>query len=159
MKGYENQVKDDGRQLWLYLPLKIFRSDDTLFAVFCCPQCETMIGTGSLSQDQDPVKVAARLCIHSKVCSTLIDDWRTVWDISAEDNLVQNVPNDDITIHTFLEASKDSPLLAAVRTSDGVAVLYTVTLRQVTPLCTQCVVRNCRHLVNYRNHRDEQVSL
>ena len=74
VKGYENQVKDDGRQLWLYLPLKIFRSDDTLFAVFCCPQCETMIGTGSLSQDQDPVQVAARLCIHSKVCSTLIDD-------------------------------------------------------------------------------------
>ena len=94
-----------------------------------------MIGTGSLSQDQDPVQVAARLCIHSKVCSTLIDDWRTVWDISAEDNLVQNVPDDDITIHTFLEASKDSPLIAAVRTSDGVAVLCTVTLGQVTPLC------------------------
>ena len=94
VKGYENQVKDDGRQLWLYLPLKIFRSDDSLFAVFCCSQCETMIGTGSLSQDQDPLQVAARLCIHSKVCSTLIDDWLTVWDISAEYNLVQNVPND-----------------------------------------------------------------
>ena len=155
VKEYENHVKDGGEKLWLYLPLKIFRSNDNLFAVFCCPQCETMAGTSSLSMNQDPLQIAARVCIHSKVCSTLID-WQAVWDIdiSPEDNLVQNICNEDITTHTFMKASKDNPLLAGIRTSEGVAVLYTVTQRQVTPLCTQCVVRNCRHLVSYRNNEE-----
>ena len=125
VKEYERMQKEIGRQFWLYLPLKVFRSSDSLFAVFCCPQCESMAGTESLSLDQDPVQIAARLCIHSKVCSTIIDNWEEVWnvEISSEDNLVNVICNEDITMHTFQEATKESSLLAAVKTPVGLAVL------------------------------------
>ena len=119
-----------------------------------------MAGTDQLSIDQDPIQIASRVCEHSKVCSTILDDWRTVWDINIlpEDRLVKIRCNDDIKIHTFQQSSKENTLLAAVRSGDEVALLYTVTSRQGTPLCSLCTVRNCRHAHSYANHKDEDIS-
>ena len=52
VKEYENFKKEKNKRLWLSLPLKVFRSNNGLFGVYCCPQCETMSG----SVDQDPVQ-------------------------------------------------------------------------------------------------------
>ena len=160
VKEYEVKKKEINRQLWLFLPLKVFRNQDTLYGVYCCPQCETMAGTDQLSIDQDPIQIASRVCEHSKVCSTILDDWRTVWDITIlpEDRIVQINCNEDIRMHTFQHSSKENTLLAAVRSSDEVALLYTVTSRQGTPLCSLCTVRNCRHAYSYDNHKDEDIS-
>ena len=119
-----------------------------------------MAGTDQLSIDQDPIQIASRICEHSKVCSTILDDWRTVWDITIlpEYRIVQITCNEDIRMHTFQHSSKENTLLAAVRSSDEVALLYTVTSRQGTPLCSLCTVRNCRHAYSYDNHKDEDIS-
>ena len=81
VKEFENLHKENNKELWLSLPLKVFRSSNGLFGVYCCPQCDSMSGTETLLVDQDPVQILSRLCIHSKVCSTLIGDWRDIWDI------------------------------------------------------------------------------
>lgn len=160
VKEYEKQKKETNRSMWLYLPLKVFRSDGFLFGVYCCPQCESMTGTNKLSVDQDPVQIASRVCIHSKVCSTLLEDWRAVWNIyvAPRDKLVEIVCNVDIKQHTFQQPSKENTLLAAVLAGDDVALLYTVTVRQGTPHCSLCTVRNCRHTISYQDHKDEEES-
>ena len=62
---YEQFKKENGKQLWLYLPLKVFRSENDLFAVYCCPECDSMDGTDKLSVDQTVSDIASRLCVHS----------------------------------------------------------------------------------------------
>ena len=74
VKGYEIFKKESNRQFWLVLPLKVFRHSNSLFGVYCCPQCKSMAGTEELSTDQDPVQILSRVCVHSKVCSTLLGD-------------------------------------------------------------------------------------
>ena len=110
VKEYENFKKEKNKRLWLSLPLKVFRSNNGLFGVYCCPQCETMSGTETLLVDQDPVQILSRLCVHSKVCSTLIGDWRDIWDIdlSPGDRLVRIVCNEEKTCHTFQKKSHDT---------------------------------------------------
>ena len=106
VKEYEVKKKEINRQLWLFLPLKVFRNQTTLYGVYCCPQCETMAGTDQLSIDQDPIEIASRVCEHSKACSTILDDWRTVWDITIlpEDRIVRIACNEENThIPTFFK--------------------------------------------------------
>ena len=158
VKEYENVRKEKNKEFWLSLPLKVFRSNTGLFGVFCCPQCESMSGTETLLVDQDPVQILSRLCIHSKVCSTLIGDWRDIWDIelSPADRLVRIVCNEEKTCHTFQEKSQDTTLLAATRSHGKVSLLYTVTTKQVSPICTSCVTRKCPHVNSYKKYLENE---
>ena len=151
VKDYESHKKEFNQRLWLLLPLKVFRHSNTLFGVYCCPQCESMAGTDTLSVDQDPKQIASRVCFHSKVCSTILEDWRTIWDIglSPQDKVVKKVCNENITSCTFQLSTKNSTLIASMRENDEIALLYTVTNRQDTPLCSVCTTRKCRHANNY----------
>ena len=157
-KEYEVYKKERHQQLWLLLPLKVFRHSNTLFGVYCCPQCESMAGTDNLSVDQDPAQIATRICVHSKVCSTLLGDWRTIWDINVSPltKVVKIVCNENITMHTFQVSTKESTLLAAIREQSKVALLYTVTYRQDSPLCSVCTTRKCKHAHIYSKQMDKE---
>ena len=154
-KEYEVYKKERHQQLWLLLPLKVFRHSNTLFGVYCCPQCESM---ADLSVDQDPAQIATRVCVHSKVCSTLLGDWRTIWDINVSPltKVVKIVCNENITMHTFQVSTKESTLLAAIREQSKVALLYTVTYRQDSPLCSVCTTRKCKHAHIYSKQMDKE---
>ena len=146
--------------LWLLLPLKIFRHTGALYGVYCCPQCDSMAGTEQLSIDQDPQDILSRLCMHSRVASTILEDWRNIWQIEISDNdrVAKIICNEEIKLHTFLKQSVDKCLLAAVRTSNIISVLYTVTTRQTTPICSVCVTRKCPHYHYYKKHsKNEQI--
>ena len=67
-----------------------------------------MSGTDKLAVDQQPRDILSRLCVHSKVCSTVLGDWRDTWDInvSVEDQLVTIVCNEDIQYQTLQKQSK-----------------------------------------------------
>ena len=157
VKEYETFKKENNKQLWLLLPLKVFRKDNALFGVYCCPQCQTMSGTDHLSVDQDPRQILSRLCVHSKVCSTILGDWRNIWDIdlSPQDQVVKIVCNENIPFYTFQKQTKESTLLAAIRNSGEVALLYTVTSRQDTPICSICVTRKCPHVHSFKRQTEE----
>ena len=154
LKEYEVFKKETNKQLWLLLPLKVFRYQDTMYGVYCCPQCDSMAGTDKLSVDQNPQDILSRLCMHSRVCSTIIEDWRTIWDIELSDNdrVVKIICNEDLKLHTFQKQAVDRCLIATVRTKSEIAVLYTVTTRQTSPLCSICVTRKCPH---YHFHKKE----
>ena len=158
VKEYEVYKKENNKTLWLLLPLKVFRHSNTLFGVYCCPECETMAGTDQLSIDQDPRQILSRLCVHSKVCSTILDDWRDIWDIdvSPQDQVAKIICNEDITVHEFQVQTKESTLLAGIRTKDEVALLYTVTSRQDTHICSSCVTRKCPHANRYKRETAEE---
>ena len=158
LKEYEVFKKETNKQFWLLLPLKIFRHENTLFGVYCCPQCATMTGTNKLSVDQDPRNILSRLCIHSRVCSTILDDWRNIWeiDISASDRVVNVVCNKNIQYHNFHKQVAGQSLLAAVRTKGEVAVLCTVTNRQTIPLCSVCVTKKCPHVFFYNKEKENE---
>ena len=108
-----------------------------------------MAGTDKLSIDQDPRDILSRLCMHSRVCSTILDDWRNIWeiDISASDRFVNVVCNENIKYHTVGQS-----VLAAVRAKGEVAVLYTVTNSQTIPLCSVCVTKKCPHVFLYKGN-------
>ena len=158
LKEYEVFKKETNKQFWLLLPLKIFRHENTLFGVYCCPQCATMAGTNKLSVDQDPSNILSRLCMHSRVCSTILDDWRNICeiDISASDRVVNVVCNKNIKYHTFQKQTVGQSLLAAVRAKGEVAVLYTVTNGQTIPLCSVCVTKKCHHVFFYNKEKENE---
>ena len=156
VKEYEHCRKDTNKQLWLLLPLKVFRTNNNLFGVYCCPQCDSMMGTNELTVDQDPRQILARLCVHSKVCSTILGDWRNIWEIniSPQDQMIRIVCNEHITAHTFQIQMKQRTLLAAIRSKDEIAILYTVTCRQDSPICSSCVTRKCPHVHSYEKYKE-----
>ena len=158
VREYEVFKKENNKMLWLFLPLQVFRSENAVFAIFCCPQCETMAGTDKLSLDQDPTEMLSRLCVHSKVCSTILGDWRDIWDINVSplDQVVRIVCNEELKFHTFQKQSKEDTLVAATRTKDEVALLYTVTRRQDTPFCSICITKKCPHANSYSRDREEE---
>ena len=154
VKDYEIFKREQNKSMWLLLPLKVFRNNNSLFGVYCCPQCEKMKGTEMLKIDQNPLEILARLCVHSKVCSTILGDWRDIWEItvSPQDQVVKIICNEDVATHTFQVRSPDNPdntLLAAIRVKGDIALLYTVTSRQDTPICSICVTRKCPHATRY----------
>ena len=108
VKEYEQYRKNENKQLWVLLMLKVFRHNNSVFGVFCCQECDSMSGTDKLAGDQQPRDILSRLCVHSKVCSTVLGDWRDTWDInvSVEDQLVTIVCNEDIQYQTLQKQSK-----------------------------------------------------
>ena len=87
-----------------------------------------------------------------------IGDCRDIWDvnISREDRLIRIVCNEDTEFHTFQHRTKHSTLLAATRAQGEVSLLYTVTCKQVSPICTSCVTRKCPHVHSYELDNERQ---
>ena len=157
---YEKYKETTNDHFWIYLPLKIFCHNDNFYGVFVCSSCDQMRGTMSLSIQQDPADIIPRLCAHSKVSQTIIGDWRNIpeWSdiVVPTTGQMSNIQcNEDITVHNF-QCDPIGLLLAAVRdTSGDIAMLYTVTPRQSTPVCSRCTRRGCLHYKQYTKHMAE----
>ena len=77
----KDNYKSQGKKLWLYLSLKVFRHEGGLHAVYCCNECDSMKGVDKLQLDLDPDAVKQLLCVHSRTASFLLPRWHTIWDI------------------------------------------------------------------------------
>ena len=153
VKQYECFMKENDAQMWLLLKLRIFRSNNCLFGVYCCSSCESMNRTEILSMDQNPEDILARLCMHSKVCTSILGDWRNIWNfiIGPLDRFMAEDHSNDIQSHSCLEAI-DSSRLSVVKKGIELALLYTVTARQSNQMCSLCTRRNCPHVLMFLNH-------
>ena len=85
------------------------------------------------------------------MCSTLVGDWRDTWTVtvSPQDTVVNVVCNEEISHFTFQKQTKESLLLAGVRLREEIVFLYTVTMRQATPISTSCTTKKCFHANSY----------
>ena len=157
---YETYKNTYNKAMWLHLQLKLFRHEDTLYGVYCCPQCDIMKGTVQLSIDQDPVNIQPRLCIHSKICTTLLPEWNEIWNVNLDPNNCVGIPdfNCDTVCVTLQKQSKDKPFLGAIRSNHDIMLLYTATKNQKTPFCSGCTRRNCRHYTEYLKSCDTEQS-
>ena len=116
---YEEFLKQKKKQLWLCLPLKVFRFYELeLYGVYCCPECEIMAGIPGLATHQAPDVIRDRLCIHSRVASSALGNWRDLWSVSmsvSQEQAFNVCFNKDITCEVFIpHESKEECFLAAV---------------------------------------------
>ena len=83
MQEYQKFKEDKRKSFWLYLPLKIFMSGptDTLIGVFVCPECASMNMFNELLFHQNHSDIRNRLCLHSRVASAMVDNWRRKWNM------------------------------------------------------------------------------
>ena len=153
IKEYEEYFKNTKRQFWLYLPMKVFRNDSELFAVFCCPECESMAGMLGLQIQQSPSLIGPKLCHHSRVASSFIKDWRDIWNIepSPSDQMFSVCENNDRTCDILIPNNSTESFLAAVFHNLKISLLFCVTPRQDIPFCTNCVRRKCIHFTIVKN--------
>ena len=160
---YEEFLKQKKKQLWLCLPLKVFRFDEVeLYGVYCCPECEIMAGIPGLATHQAPDVIRDRLCIHSRVASSALGNWRDLWSVSmsvSQEQAFNVCFNKDITCEVFIpHESTEKCFLAAVYHNRKISLLYCATQRQEVPFCSHCVRRKCNHctiLTNFQNKEKE----
>ena len=148
IRGLEMFEKENRKQFWIYLKLKIFQFNvNELFGVYICPECPSMKGTQELQVNQEPEIINQRLCLHSRVVSMKIGDWRRYWSVSLSpsDLLFNVIPNEDCNYKIFIPKSSPSPFLAGLVLDNSVSLLYCATKRQDTPFCSQCTTRKCHH--------------
>ena len=119
------------KNLWLNLPLKIFRENGELFPVFCCPECPSMKGFQSLKTDCRTDQFLPLLCIHSKTVSFLVKDWDEVWDIHVDEDDANHAVlcnRDTVAITLHSKESKNSGFfLGAVLFDHKIFTQYKVT--------------------------------
>ena len=143
------------KNLWLNLPLKIFRENGELFPVFCCPECPSMKGFQSLKTDCRTDQFLPLLCIHSKTVSFLVKDWDEVWDIHVDEDDANHVVlcnRDTVAITLHSKESKNSGFfLGAVLFDHKIFTQYTVTKRQNVSFCSghSCLLSHCCHSKKY----------
>ena len=153
---YEKSKKES--KLWLYMPLKVFKFNELqLFGVYVCPECESMLTTKELESSQEPDDIKQILCLHSRVASMLMADWRTLWDInlSPADQVFNFCANQDEKFVSFIPQSIETALLAAVLHNNQISLLYCVTKRQESPFCSSCVRRKCHHYKKLMSHETD----
>ena len=100
---YETFKKETRKSLWLYMPLKVFQCRGTLFGAYACPECPSMSVIKELASNQEPEIIERSLCVHSRVASMLIGNWRTLWDVtmSVSDQVFNFFTNQDTKYITF----------------------------------------------------------
>ena len=81
------------RQPWLLMKVKLFYVENEIYCVFVSPQCDSMKGVLDMRQEQDPSKLKEYLCIHSKVTSELVTNWREIWSIDVDINRLPQIFN------------------------------------------------------------------
>ena len=112
---------------------------------------------------QDPDVLKSRMCFHSRTASTILEDWKSVWNVSfsSEDEMFNVSVNETTEFKIFIPKSTGTSLLAGVK-DDGnrISLLYCTTPKQEVPYCTSCVRRNCYHyrkLQSFISNQESQV--
>ena len=141
--------KETRKQMWLHLKLKVFVFDRTeLFGVFVCPECRDMSAIDEMQISQDQHEVKQKLCIHSRVASMVVWDWRRQWTAShfpSNPLVVKIDSNQESAFVTFIPKSSNFPYIAAVLDKSKVSLLFCATMRQEYPFCSSCICRKCHH--------------
>ena len=163
LSSYETYKKENRRCLWLYLKLKIFQLPTRfeLFAIFLCPECESMASMDGLQTFQNPEEIKARMCYHSLTASMMFVDWRSIWSVrfSSVDESYEIDLNRELFFVTFIPQSTESSLLAGVRDEENrISILYCTAPRQMVPHCTTCVSRKCFHYLKLVSFYSQQSS-
>ena len=154
---YERFMTSQNVKLWLYLRLKVFRYENNgleTFGVYICPSCEEMTGIQELSDCQDPFNLFPQLCIHSRVASMIVGNWREHWNISMSLSFdcIHVISNEEVNYVKFISESSSFPFLAAVLEKKVVSLLYCATRKQESPFCTTCVRRKCHHFSKLKDY-------
>ena len=58
----KEDYKRNGKKLWLYLSLKVFRHNGAVHTAFCCDECDIMKGVSKLKLDSCREDVQSLLC-------------------------------------------------------------------------------------------------
>ena len=143
----KDNYKSQGKKLWLYLSLKIFKHEGGLHVVYCCNECDSMKGVDRLQLDVDPDTVKQLLCFHSRTASFLLPRWHNVWDIEVPRfvSAFSVKCNQHLNYFKFQDRSKDKTLLAGVWVDGCPHLIVTVTKRQSVPFCSTCDSLTCTH--------------
>ena len=128
------------RQPWLIMKLKLFY----IFSLFVCPQCEIMRGVMDMKQEQDPNILKDFLCIHSKVSSEIVSNWKEIWSIDNDINrLPQRFNHSEDKIKICLGKGTHKHTLVSVMLKNEVTLLYT-TGQQGFERCSKHTSQKCK---------------
>ena len=125
------EYKSWQKSFWLNLELALFRKDHGIFPVWCCPECPSMCGIKNLGVQNSEEDLIPYLCIHSRAANFLLPDWESIWEdrLAPGSESASVTCNQDITVVTCKEFSKDGLFLAAIRAEHKVHLFFTVTKR------------------------------
>ena len=116
---YETFMKNIKQSLWIYLNLQVFQTPNQfeVFGVFVCPQCASMSSMHGLQAFQDPDVLKSRMCFHSRTASTILEDWKSVWNVSfsSEDEMFNVSVNETTEFEIFIPKSTGTSFLAGVK--------------------------------------------
>ena len=154
----KEDYKRNGKKLWLYLSLKVFRHNGAVHTAFCCDECDIMKGVSKLKLDSCREDVQSLLCFHYKTASFLIQNWCEIWIIEVPRFVTAYQPklNQEISFHRFQERTKDVTLLAGVWVDGSPHLMVTVTKRQSTPFCSTCDSLTCGHYKVYSSRKKDK---
>ena len=144
---FDLYFKKTRKHLWLFLKLKIFIDNGNIYGFFVCPECPIMAGVEQLKSTQNPESIKEKLCVHSRVSTMKVQDWRRYWTIatSSSQHIFSVVPSDESTQEVFVPMSSNKPFVACTFHQGSVCILYCVTNRQANPFCSVCTGRKCKH--------------
>ena len=148
MAAFETFRKEERKHMWLHLPLKVFQiNSNVLMGVFVCPECPSMARMMEQEAAQDSDSIIKCLCMHSRVATMRIGDWRKEWTVSmSPSNLTFYVNHEeDANCVVLIPKSSKTAFLAAVLEKSKVYLLYCATVRQDLPFCSHCTTRKCCH--------------
>ena len=155
VKEYKEKHQQ-GQNQWLLLKLQLFIDQGETYVIFQCPKCPAMIDIDALGCKQDRQGMQELRCMHSIVCQELASDWRNFWNIMDLD------PNTE-SFHYFsspdLKVKKlrhDEYFLCAIQTAGVISLLFTVSKRQKSPMCSQCSSPKCKCFRMYTKEKQDR---
>ena len=156
-----NTYKHQQLPLWIVLTLYLFKdAQNMIYPIFKCEHCETMNVIDSLKTHQEKARMQLSKCIHSVISEKLVEDdggWRERWEVVCDRDIAQSnnfrVLCDEETRCVPLESSEN--VLVAIQTSGKISLLFTVTCRSETPMCSKCSSKNCKCLKLYKTYQSD----
>ena len=131
------------QNFWTELKICVFRdSDGKQFVEYVCTECHIMKGIEFMDIQQNEVIMSAKRCHHSKACrrklSEDVDDYFDITPNNIEACVIfANDDTEEITLRN------DGLFLACYQNERKISILYTVTSRQIFPMCSQCHHDKC----------------
>ena len=97
--------------------------------------------------------------MHSVVCQKLAEDWKNIWEIPNIDMHIQSfklICSPDVKVKKLRH---DDLFLCATQSGGLISLLFTVTKRQKTPMCSRCASTKCKCYRMYeKNKLDRQTN-
>lgn len=133
------------QNFWTELIITVFRNNDgRQFVEYVCKDCRIMRGIEFMDIEQNEVIMSAKRCHHSNACRRkLSEDVDDYLDTTAIPNTIEarsiftNENIEEVTLRN------DSLFLACYQNERKISILYTVTSRQVFPICSRCHHDKC----------------